>query len=258
MPLVDQKSDESHLDAALQHYRKARRDLEALAESGPSSSIIHPQYVMRLVSKLASDDAIFTCDVGTPIVWTARYLKVNGKRRIIGSFNHGSMANAHAAGDGRPGGLSRATGDLDVRRWRLHHDDGRVHHPRRRLKLPVKIIVLNNGTLGFVEMENEGQRLSRHRLRAARTRTSPPWPRRWASRASASRSRRIWRPRSPRRSRHDGPALVDVVSARQELAMPPKTTADEAYHFGMFMMKAVLDGRATELIDLAKVNLLPR
>ena len=54
---------------------------------------------------------------------------------------------------------------------------------------------------------------------------------------------------------HDGPALVDVVSARQELAMPPKTTADEAYHFGMFTMKAVLDGRARELVDLARVNL---
>jgi pyruvate dehydrogenase (quinone) len=55
--------------------------------------------------------------------------------------------------------------------------------------------------------------------------------------------------------RHDGPALVDVVSACEELVMPPKMTVDEAYHFGMFMMKAVLDGRAHEFIDSAKVNL---
>ena len=93
LPAIREKSDRSHLDDALADYAKARKDLDALAESGPNSSIIHPQYVMRLVSELASDDAIFTCDVGTPIIWTARYLKVNGRRRIIGSFNHGSMAN---------------------------------------------------------------------------------------------------------------------------------------------------------------------
>jgi pyruvate dehydrogenase (quinone) len=68
--------------------------LDALAESGPNSKLIHPQYVTRTVSELAKDDAIFSCDVGTPIAWTARYLKMNGRRRLVGSFNHGSMANA--------------------------------------------------------------------------------------------------------------------------------------------------------------------
>src|ERR1700722_18255544 len=94
LPEIKDKTDSSHLNDALIDYKKARSDLDALAESHPSSKIIHPQYVMHLVSELAADDAIFTCDVGTPIIWTARYLKVNGKRRIVGSFNHGSMANA--------------------------------------------------------------------------------------------------------------------------------------------------------------------
>jgi pyruvate dehydrogenase (quinone) len=100
LPSVDENTDSSHLSDALREYKKARRDLDSLAESGPNSSVIHPQYVTRLVSELAADDAIFTCDVGTPIIWAARYLQVNGKRRIIGSFNHGSMANAmlHAIG----------------------------------------------------------------------------------------------------------------------------------------------------------------
>ena len=89
------------LSDALADYKQARRDLDALAESGPSSNTIHPQYVTRLVSELAADDAVFTCDVGTPIIWTARYLKVNGRRRIIGSFNHGSMANAMLQAIGR-------------------------------------------------------------------------------------------------------------------------------------------------------------
>src|SRR5258705_264169 len=94
LPSIKEKTDSSHLSEALSDYKKTRRDLDALAESGPNSDTIHPQYVTRVVSELAADDAIFTCDVGTPIIWTARYLKVNGRRRIIGSFNHGSMANA--------------------------------------------------------------------------------------------------------------------------------------------------------------------
>jgi pyruvate dehydrogenase (quinone) len=256
VPLIDQRDDQTHLDAALHHYAKARRDLDALSESGPNSSIIHPQYVMRLVSELASDDAIFTCDVGTPIIWTARYLKVNGKRRLIGSFNHGSMANAmlqamgaQAACPGRQvisvsgdGGFTMMMGEFLT---------------LVQAKLPVKVVVLNNGTLGFVQMEQ----MANGFLDTGCELENPNF----ASMAEAVgvKGIRVEKPQDLKAALadalcHDGPALVDVVSARRELAMPPKTTADEAYHFGMFMMKAVLDGRAKQLIDLAKVNLLPR
>ena len=85
-----------------------------LAESGPNSKIIHPQYVMRMVSELAEDDAVFTCDVGTPIIWTARYLKVNGRRPSSAPLNHGSMANGMLQSDRRAGGVSSTPGDLDV------------------------------------------------------------------------------------------------------------------------------------------------
>jgi pyruvate dehydrogenase (quinone) len=91
---LSEKTDTTHLNAALAHSEKARRDLDALAESSPHGSVIHPQYLTRLVSELADEDAIFTCDVGTPVAWTARYLRVNGRRRIGGYFNHGPMANA--------------------------------------------------------------------------------------------------------------------------------------------------------------------
>ena len=128
LPAIKEKTDDSHLSDALADYKKARQDLDALAESRPSSSTIHPQYVTRLVSELASDDAIFTCDVGTPIIWTARYLKVNGRRRIIGSFNHGSMANAMLQAIGAQSAYPESAGYLDVGRWRLQHDDGRLHH----------------------------------------------------------------------------------------------------------------------------------
>jgi pyruvate dehydrogenase (quinone) len=253
LPAIQDKTDSSHLDQALADYKKARKDLDALAESGPNSTIIHPQYVMRLVSELAADDAVFTCDVGTPIIWTARYLKVNGRRRIIGSFNHGSMANgmlqaigAQAAYPQRQvismsgdGGFSMMMGDFIT---------------LTQMGLPVKVVVLNNGTLGFVEMEMKANGF----LDTGCDLKNPNFA--LMAEAMGVRGIRVEKPQELRAAleaglAHKGPVLVDVVSARQELAMPPKTTLDQAYHFGMFMMKAVLDGRASQLIDLAKVNL---
>ncbi|MDB5639189.1 MAG: ubiquinone-dependent pyruvate dehydrogenase [Bradyrhizobium sp.] len=253
MPSLVEKTDRSHLDDALSDYKRARRSLDKLAESSPSSKLIHLQYVTSLVSELTADDAVFTCDVGTPIAWTARYLKVNGKRRIVGSFNHGSMANAllHAIG---------AQAEFPKRQVISMSGDGGFTMMMgefvtlSQIGLPVKVVLLNNGTLGFVELEMKaggfvdvGCDLKNPNFAAM-------------AEAMGIKGIRVEKPQDLKGAlteafRHDGPALVDVVSARQELVMPPKTTVDEAYHFGMFMMKAVLDGRAHELIDLAKVNL---
>jgi pyruvate dehydrogenase (quinone) len=253
LPAIREKTDSSHLDDALADYKKARKELDALAESGPQSKLIHPQYVTRLVSELATDDAIFTCDVGTPIIWTARYLKVNGRRRIVGSFNHGSMANAMLQAVGAQaayphrqvismsgdGGFSMMMGDFIT---------------LTQMGLSVKVIVLNNGTLGFVEMEMKASGF----LDTACDLKNPNFA--LMAEAMGVRGIRVEQPQELKSAiqaalTHKGPVLVDVVSARQELAMPPKTTLDQAYHFGMFMMKAVIDGRAGELIDLAKVTL---
>jgi pyruvate dehydrogenase (quinone) len=253
LPAIKEKTDSSHLNDALIDYKKARKSLDELAESGPNSDIIHPQYVTRLVSELAADDAIFTCDVGTPIIWTARYLKVNGRRRIVGSFNHGSMANAMLQAIGAQatypdrqvismsgdGGFSMMMGDFIS---------------LIQLGLPVKVIVLNNGTLGFVEMEMKASGF----LDTGCDLKNPNFA--LMADAVGVRGIRVEKPQELKGAieaalAHKGPVLLDVVSARQELAMPPKTTAGQAYHFGMFMMKAVLDGRAAQLIDLAKVNL---
>src|SRR6267154_965028 len=94
LPKLEQNSYEQHLKDSLEHYRKARKGLDELATVNSHKGPIHPQYVARVIDKLATDDAVFTCDVGTPVIWAARYLTMNGKRRLIGSFNHGSMANA--------------------------------------------------------------------------------------------------------------------------------------------------------------------
>src|SRR5262249_10307822 len=94
LPKLSEHSDDRHLNASLEHYRKARRSLDELAVGEPGKKPIHPQYLARLVNELAAPDAIFSCDVGTPTLWAARYLTMNGRRRLLGSFNHGSMANA--------------------------------------------------------------------------------------------------------------------------------------------------------------------
>src|SRR5690606_38271603 len=88
------RQDSAFLDAARDHYRQARQALDDLAVPTQDGRPLHPQYLAQRISKLAADDAIFTADVGTPTVWAARYLAMNGRRRLLGSFNHGSMANA--------------------------------------------------------------------------------------------------------------------------------------------------------------------
>jgi len=254
LPAIHTKTDAAHLEGALADYKKARRDLDALAETRGASEHIHPQYVTRLVSELAADDAVFTCDVGSPIAWTARYLKVNGRRRIVGSFNHGSMANAmlHAIGaqvacPGRQvvsfsgdGGFTMMMGEFVTL---LQHD------------LPVKIILLNNGTLGFVELEMKANGF----LDFGCDLKNPNFAA--VANAMGIKGFRVERPQELEAAvrdafAHPGPALVDVVSARQELIMPPATTLDEAHKFGVFMLKAVLDGRGGQLIDLARRNLV--
>jgi pyruvate dehydrogenase (quinone) len=253
MPLVEEKQDTVHLDDALADYRKARAGLDRLAEEGGASKIIHPQHVNALVSQLASEDAVFTCDVGTPVAWAARYLRMNGRRRLVGSFNHGSMANAmlHAIGaqaafPGRQvismsgdGGFAMMMGEFLTL----------IQH-----KLPVKVVVLNNGTLGFVEIEMKASGF----VDVGCDLTNPNFAA--MAEAIGIKGVRVEKPEDLEAAlravlEHEGPALLDVVTARQELVMPPTKTIDEAEKFGTFMLKAVLDGRGRELIHLAEENL---
>jgi pyruvate dehydrogenase (quinone) len=146
-PQLAAKSDEAHLSASLQHYSEARKGLDDLATGGPGK--IHPQYAAKLLDELAAEDAIFTCDVGTPTIWAARYLHMNGHRRLLGSFSHGSMANALPQAIGAQvshpghqvismsgdGGLAMLMGDL---------------LSLRQLQLPLKTTVFNNSSLAFV------------------------------------------------------------------------------------------------------------
>ena len=252
LPKLRQNQHEAHLKQSLEHYRKARQGLDELA-TADSGKPIHPQYVARALDRLASDDAIFSCDVGTPTIWAARYLSMNGKRRLLGSFTHGSMANAlpqaigaQASYPGRQvislsgdGGFAMLMGDLLT---------------LRQHKLPVKLIVFKNDSLAFVELEMKAGGI----LDFATDLHNPDFAK-IAEGAGllglrADTSDQV-EPMLATALKHDGPALVEVPVSRQELSMPPTITYEQAKGFSLFMMKAVLNGRADEIIDLASVNL---
>ncbi len=253
LPQLEQNQHEEHLKESLEHYRKARHGLDELATDNSGKKPIHPQYVARVLNQLAADDAIFTCDVGTPTIWAARYLTMNGKRRIIGSFNHGSMANAlpqaigaQVSHPGRQvismsgdGGFAMLMGDLLT---------------LRQHGLPVKLFVFRNESLAFVELEMKAAGILDYG-----TNLHNPDFTKIAEGAGLLGVRAETpdqvEPAIARALKHDGPALVEVLVSRQELSMPPAITYEQAKGFSLFMMKAVLNGRGDEIIDLAKVNL---
>jgi pyruvate dehydrogenase (quinone) len=234
------------------HYASTRKRLDDLAVNDHNRAPLHPQFVARTVDEVAADDAVFVVDVGTPVIWAARYLRMNGKRRLIGSFNHGSMANAlpHAIGiqaaqPGRQvvtfsgdGGLAMLLGELIT---------------LRQLKLPVKIVVFNNAALSFVELEmkaggfiNFGTDLDNPNFSQVAT-------------ALGFHGERVEHPSAlpdalRRAFEHDGPALVEVMTARQELSVPPTITLEQVKGFSLYATRAILSGRGDELVDLAVTN----
>jgi pyruvate dehydrogenase (quinone) len=251
LPQLKQKWDGSHLAQAREHYAKARKALDDLA--APGKGLIHPQQIAKAISDHAAEDAVFTCDVGLPTVWAARYLAMNGKRRLLGSFWHGSMANAMAQAIGAQaafpsrqvvslsgdGGFSMLMGDF---------------LSLTQLGLPVKVVVFNNGALGFIELEQKSTGF----LPFGTEFKNPNF----AAMAEAVGIRGI-RLEDPGEVEtaiaaaldHNGPVLIDAVVNRTELAMPPAVTLEMAKGFTLYMVKAVMSGRGDELIDLTRTNL---
>jgi pyruvate dehydrogenase (quinone) len=253
LPLLVEKQDQRFLDAAVAHYRKARSGLDELAVGKSGKTLIHPQQVAKALSDFASNDAIFTCDVGLPTVWAARYLAMNGKRRLIGSFWHGSMANAMAQGIGAQatfpkrqvvslcgdGGFTMLMGDF---------------LSLAQLGLPVKVVVFNNGALGFIELEQKSTGF----LDFGTEFKNPDFAA--MAEAIGIRGIRLENPADVEPGiraafDHNGPVLIDAVVNRQELAVPPKITAEMAKGFTLYMLKAVMGGRTDEVIELGRTNL---
>jgi pyruvate dehydrogenase (quinone) len=254
LPRLVGDRDPAHLERMVGHYRRTRERFDAQASTGHRDDApIHPQALTAAVDRVAAYDAVFLPDVGTPTLWAARHLAMNGRRRLIGSFNHGTMANAlpqaigvQASHPGRQvvalagdGGLSMLLGELLT---------------LRQQRLPVKVVVYNNGALGFVELEMKADGLvtfgtdldnpsfadvaSAIGLHAVRVEK--------AADLEAGLRTAFAAP---------GPALVEVLTARQELALPPHLALEQAKGFGLWVTRSILSGRGDEVLELARTSL---
>lgn len=252
LPLLPEQTDREHLDESLAHYAKTRTKLDDLATPRKGTQPLHPQYVARVIDELAADDAVFIPDVGSPVIWAARYLRMNGRRSLIGSFIHGSMANAlpqavgAAAAAGRQvvamsgdGGIAMLLGELLT---------------LTQNRLPVKVVVFNNASLNFVELEMKAAGF----VTNATDLENPSFAA--IAQAAGLKAFRVDASADLRGAlaeafAYDGPALIDVVTERQELTIPPSVKLDQAKGFALYALRTLLSGRGDELLDLTRANL---
>jgi pyruvate dehydrogenase (quinone) len=245
--------DATHLARMRSHYRRTRERLDALALSHGDRGPIHPQTLAKAIDELAAGDAVFLADVGTPTLWAARYLKMNGRRRLIGSFNHGTMANAMPQAIGvqashprrqvvtlsGDGGLAMMLGELLT---------------LRQQQLPVKVVVFNNGALSFVELEMKADGIVNYGTDLENPNFAE------VARAIGLHGVRIEHPSELTGGlraafAHEGPALIEVMTARQELSIPASISAAQAKGFTLWATRSVLSGRGDEVLEVAKTNI---
>ncbi|MGW9436555.1 pyruvate dehydrogenase [Streptomyces sp. NPDC055607] len=253
-PRVRAKKDRRFLDKMLKKHADALEGVvKAYTRKVEKHVPIHPEYVASVLDELADDDAVFTVDTGMCNVWAARYLTPNGRRRIIGSFSHGSMANALPQAIGAQftdpnrqvvtlsgdGGFSMLMGDFLTL---VQYD------------LPVKVVVFNNSSLGMVELEMMVAGLPSY----GTTNKNPDFAA--IARAAGAHGVRVEKPKQLAGAlkdafRHKGPALVDVVTDPNALSIPPKIKADMVTGFALSASKMVLDGGVGRMLQMARSNL---
>jgi pyruvate dehydrogenase (quinone) len=222
-------------------------------EEKGSKKNIHPEYVAYLVDKLADDDAIFTVDTGMSAVWAARYLKAGKNRYLTGSFNHGSMANAMpmaiGAGLSHPdrqviafcgdGGISMLLGDLMT---------------ISQYQIPVKIIIFNNRSLGMVklEMRVEGymdwqtDMVNPDFVKLAEAMNISAWEAKESKDVEEALSNGF---------KHEGPAIINIFTDPNALAMPPSLNFDQVKGFAQSMGRMMVNGKFAEIVDTTKSEL---
>lgn len=259
LPLVNEKKNRRFLDKMLDKHDRLMNDaVGAYTKDVEHLRPIHPEYAASVLDQVAAADAIFTADTGMSNVWTARYLNPNGRRRLIGSFKHGSMANAmpHAIGAqfafpdrqvisvSGDGGLSMLLGDLLTA---VTYD------------LPLTVVLFNNSTLGMVKLEMLVDKLPDFGVDVPSTDYAA------IAAAMGMHARRVEDPTELHDAftdavAHPGPSLVDVVTDPNALSIPPKITRDQVFGFATALSKIVLNGGAGEAVSMARSNLrnIPR
>jgi pyruvate dehydrogenase (quinone) len=252
LPLLDLKTDRSFLDAMVEQNRAAHKKLFSFAGHAEKRRPIYPQYVAAKLDELAGPDAVFTVDTGMCSVWGARYVRAAKGRRLLGSFNHGSMANAlpqaigaQAAYPGRQvialcgdGGLAMLMGDVLT---------------LAQYDLPVKIVLFNNHALDMVQLEMEAAGFQPFGVDLK----NPDFAA--VARAVGLFGVRVEDPAQVPPAlkqvlEHPGPALVDVVTDKNVLAMPPKATVQQAKGFALAMTKMAFGGQVEDVLDTVAAN----
>ena len=250
--MLNPKTDDSFLLKQLKRYEGVKKDLAAYTEDKGDVNKIHPEYVMSEIDKLSSDDAVFTVDTGMTCVWGARYLQATSKRHMLGSFNHGSMANALPQAIGAAlayqdrqvvalcgdGGLSMTLGDLET---------------VVQYKLPIKIIVFNNRSLGMVKLEMEVDGLPDWQTNML----NPDFAQ--VAEAMGMAGFNVSDPEEVLTTllnafELDGPVLVNIMTDPNALAMPPKIEFGQMVGFAQSMYKLLINGRSQEVIDTINSN----
>ncbi|POX37309.1 ubiquinone-dependent pyruvate dehydrogenase [Streptomyces sp. Ru73] len=258
-PLVAEKKNRRFLDRMLKKHADALEGVvKAYTRRVDKHVPIHPEYVASVLDEEGADDAVFTVDTGMCNVWAARYLTPNGRRRVIGSFTHGSMANALPQAIGAQltdrrrqvvsmsgdGGFSMLMGDFLT---------------LVQYNLPVKVVLFNNSSLGMVELEMLVAGLPSY----GTDNHNPDFAA--IARAAGAYGVRVEKPKQLRGAlrdafKHNGPALVDVVTDPNALSIPPKISADMVTGFALSAGKIVLDGGVGRMVQMARSNLrnIPR
>ena len=249
---VDEKKDTGFLDQCLK--TKAEAEKAEAKETAVSKSIIHPQYLVSLINQYANDDALVTGDCGSPMVWLLRHFKTNGKRRTLASLSHGTMANALPQAIG----FKKAYKDRQV--ISLSGDGGLAMLMGELLtvvqeKVDIKIVVFNNSSLNFVELEQKVEGLVDHYTDLQ----NPDF-----AKLAESIGIKGWKVDKPEELEGavkaflsaKGPALLDVKTSGYELVMPPKVTAGEVSGMALYGTKAIMQGRVKDVTDLLIHNFI--
>lgn len=253
LPLISQKDDDHFLSEQLALYKKVKSYLSSSAGVKEKEDNIQPEYLISMIDEMAAPDAVFTVDTGMTCVWGARYLQATGTRKMIGSFNHGSMANAlpQAIGaalayPGRQvfalcgdGGLSMTLGDLAT---------------VVQYKLPIKFVVFNNHSLGMVKLEMAVAGLSDWQTDMY----NPDFA--GIAGAMGMPGYNVNKPEEiPQALKTalatEGPVLLNVITDPNALAMPPKIEFSQMLGFAESMYKLMIHGRTKEVLDTINTNL---
>jgi len=253
LPMLNTKADREFLDAILRKHKEALRKINVYVDHVGKRTPMHPEPVAAAMSELAAPDAIFTADTGMCNVWSARHIKATKDRRIIGSFNHGSMANAlpqaigaQCAYPGRQvismsgdGGLAMLMGDLLTL---TQHN------------LPIKVLLFNNGVLGMVKLEMETAGMPDYQTDLK----NPNFAK--VAEAMGIMGVRIENPADvtsglKKALQHSGPALIDVVTDPNALSIPSHADRSQAVGFALAMGKMILSGNIEEVVATIEGNI---